>query len=806
MPPTQTITKQDIYSQVQEIISSGLTWADLSKDQQTLFANPIILASLGVDSNLEAFNYITAHPNTLFTPSKELNTTVDAALLAQLVDDMNQSTLEEDLKNALPNYSLDQQKLITRLVNESIKKNQAAALLKDQQAQTALKQLKPEVDKLDSKSNPRNKIIQSATAIVRSATASTGFTEAQKETALKSFVSSVLTTDNPTNPEILGLLLATSLTVSNPNYAKTSSAAKAFQQVSQAVRPATDKDYQQNLLTPNPSLIIDTHTNTVIDTTKLPTSKELETKKILESSQQELKEILDQTVHNDLTEFTLPIEEAKQELEKIENNPAALKISHQLSLPEEISNQQVKEIIQDTNRLSPHILQTSSSGGEKAAAITKENPKNTDVSEQAIKLYGLGLRPETLALDSTTLTPRQTYALNQQLNRLNQSNLGKEIFEPLGKAGQAFQTITNKVTGKLPEKIATPLNYALHPVQSVKGYLGRRAGKYLGKKIYKAFAKKVSNKTARLVAKTLLREGVKKGTVTLVKLGLRGAIGAAEVALGATGIGAIVVVAFEAVMFVGKKLVQGIQKVAESLWGEKIKARDLLLLPAAGVMAVGGALTSLGTATVAAASSATGIIIASSVAGIFVYVAALTVAPLISTIAQLEMQPTFQGIGNPGDPDYIPPVPTGPIPPGCPSGWPTRSGYITQGPHTSSTHYGAEAIDVGVGMGTPIYSTHPGRAVAGRNGSYGNYVDVYGICAGINFATRYAHMPVMPFSGEKVVAAGEQIGVVNNTGNSTGSHLHYDIRGGALGDINQFLPKPVMRGCIEYSNCQVDIP
>lgn len=132
-----------------------------------------------------------------------------------------------------------------------------------------------------------------------------------------------------------------------------------------------------------------------------------------------------------------------------------------------------------------------------------------------------------------------------------------------------------------------------------------------------------------------------------------------------------------------------------------------------------------------------------------------------------------------------------PVPEGCPSMRPTN-GYFTQGPFASGCSHqnmSVPAVDFGAGNGTPIVATHPGVAVLNHDSIYGYYIDVHGKCQGKDFYTRYAHMPSGGYKvGNNVqVKAGQQIGVVDDTGSSTGPHLHYHISGLDSSKFGQYL-------------------
>jgi murein DD-endopeptidase MepM/ murein hydrolase activator NlpD len=84
------------------------------------------------------------------------------------------------------------------------------------------------------------------------------------------------------------------------------------------------------------------------------------------------------------------------------------------------------------------------------------------------------------------------------------------------------------------------------------------------------------------------------------------------------------------------------------------------------------------------------------------------------------------------------------------------------------------AFDFGIPVGTTVKSTMDGNVVyAGWNDQgYGNLV----IVENGAYRTYYAHLSSIPVSVGDQVTAGTTIGLSGNTGNSTGPHLHYEIR------------------------------
>ncbi len=88
-------------------------------------------------------------------------------------------------------------------------------------------------------------------------------------------------------------------------------------------------------------------------------------------------------------------------------------------------------------------------------------------------------------------------------------------------------------------------------------------------------------------------------------------------------------------------------------------------------------------------------------------------------------------------------------------------------------------IDIPAPGGTPIHASKSGVVVSATfHGSYGNYVllDNGYNDAGYSEATLYAHMSMLGCAEGQVVNQGDIIGYVGTTGNSSGNHLHFEIR------------------------------
>ncbi len=105
--------------------------------------------------------------------------------------------------------------------------------------------------------------------------------------------------------------------------------------------------------------------------------------------------------------------------------------------------------------------------------------------------------------------------------------------------------------------------------------------------------------------------------------------------------------------------------------------------------------------------------------------------------------------------------------------WPA-SGRVTQGFYPYH-----RAVDIANRAGGPILAADAGTVVTvGWNaGGYGNHIV---IDHGNGSRTLYAHLSVMQVQLGQTVSRGSVIGQMGNTGRSTGTHLHFEIRTGEV--------------------------
>ena len=104
---------------------------------------------------------------------------------------------------------------------------------------------------------------------------------------------------------------------------------------------------------------------------------------------------------------------------------------------------------------------------------------------------------------------------------------------------------------------------------------------------------------------------------------------------------------------------------------------------------------------------------------------------------------------------------------------PIVGGIKTQGIH------GHNGVDLASKLNTPILAAAEGKVIiakqGGWNGGYGNYVV---ISHPNGMQTLYGHMNSLNVSVGRTVSQGDIIGYMGSTGQSTGVHLHFEVRGG----------------------------
>jgi hypothetical protein len=422
-------------------------------------------------------------------------------------------------------------------------------------------------------------------------------------------------------------------------------------------------------------------------------------------------------------------------------------------------------------------------------------------------------------LKQAHLKSKEGRKLRRELERIRRSTLAQEIQKKQGVIGQITQTTYNRLYKKSlalakdgvkrAKKAGKYLGYALDPIGSVKRHLAEKVGaKVFGRIISKFGSDRLKElllkEGFKNTLKIMAQESAKKLAIMAAKqAGLQAAkisamaaadsfIAALAAALGVSTfglsliVGAILIVGGAVVDFTVGALNKIKTKLAKELYGEDVKPRELLAL--VGGVIVGSKLLKSGfnfvrtmpsrfaLASLMAVGSAAGIIVISAIAVYFFYVTSLVMAPLISTLVNLESQSHESG-----------PLSCANMP------WPFDGTYsITQGPRQTTnkcTHKGSlsESADFGMSTGTPIKSMSEGKVLfagldpssaGGAKSGYGYYADITAKTDdGKEFMIRYAHFSTLTVRTGDTVRVGQVIGLSGNTGYSTGSHLHLEYRG-----------------------------
>ncbi|MCM2680107.1 M23 family metallopeptidase [Echinimonas agarilytica] len=117
----------------------------------------------------------------------------------------------------------------------------------------------------------------------------------------------------------------------------------------------------------------------------------------------------------------------------------------------------------------------------------------------------------------------------------------------------------------------------------------------------------------------------------------------------------------------------------------------------------------------------------------------------------------------------------------------SKYGYRTH-PISKRRHH-HKGVDLRADKGTPIYATADGYIEQARSNYDRGYGNMVSIRHQMGFNTRYAHLDEVLVKFGQYVRKGELIGYCGNSGDSTASHLHYEVA-----FLDQVLdPKPFMK-------------
>ena len=121
--------------------------------------------------------------------------------------------------------------------------------------------------------------------------------------------------------------------------------------------------------------------------------------------------------------------------------------------------------------------------------------------------------------------------------------------------------------------------------------------------------------------------------------------------------------------------------------------------------------------------------------------------------------------------------------------WPSDQHYLSGFDYNPSANH--RGIDLAGETGNPIYATDAGVIVYSGWNDYG-YGYMVMVDHGNGWQSLYAHMSSIAVVCGQSVGQGQVIGSIGSTGNSSGSHLHFELMNTTAGKVNpwDFLPPP----------------
>jgi len=115
--------------------------------------------------------------------------------------------------------------------------------------------------------------------------------------------------------------------------------------------------------------------------------------------------------------------------------------------------------------------------------------------------------------------------------------------------------------------------------------------------------------------------------------------------------------------------------------------------------------------------------------------------------------------------------------------WPANNHYLSGNDYSPTIHPG---IDIAAGLGAPIYASDTGVVVFAGLSLYG-YGNLVIIDHGNGWQTAYGHLSQINVVCGGAIYQGQVLGLAGSTGNSTGPHLHFEMRSDQYGRVNPWL-------------------
>lgn len=808
---------------IKDILSRYKNWNELEKsetDKQAFLAIFLLNAGFFGSHYFEkpdtAFKALAAAENleeflVLKEPPLD-QSTVDAALLAQLVEQMHVD--QEDLKKKIGTGRKKTSETV-EMVRRVWLLNQALAL-RNKINPELLQELNQAIDQTTPKEEDRAKlrpsIIDEAENIAKfTINAVMDVTKVSSEKIGEA--TAIITTAAAIFPDykddIQTQRLVTDLIINTVDPNHETDITKVRDQIRQATLTATANDYAAALTHPELPIAVNTPNNTVTDFSKIVVPEKINTESAgtIIAKVKEVDYRYQERVAS-ITDTTQTISEKFQRLSQ--------SVTIAVALYSPLEDSVVNEITHAAAGIVPDQIRIPSKEGSLLAAFVKEMPASSHLNQAGIRLYASGITPEVFqklrehatknpqsAINKILIKPeitRQLFQAQRVISNIHHSpvnesgrNLGGEI-KHRPNFFSRFQTLTNPIISRLPTRLSGPTNFIFHPIASIRSYVGRKTGQFVARQLLSRVVDRLGIQALKLAGQTLLEKGLAAGlkklvTQAAISLAVKtGLITAAQALNVIPGLGLVV----GAAILVGSWLLEKLFKKPQDIGMAPIAAvaalSGLTALPASAIQGAVqtpsqliNSLAAAVTGAVVVGSSAAATILIATVIGLFLYLTAFTAAPLISTLAQLQSGlGTQQGLGGPILPPY-----TGPILPGCPSSWPISTGVVIQGPHGSYSHQFVEGIDIHTPVGTSVQSLTDGTVTAAgwatANPAYGNWVKIDSTTSsGQKYTIIYAHLSEIRVAAGNNVQAGSVIALSGNTSavaSFANPHLHLEYVG-----------------------------